>query len=149
MQIIVMKSLVLIFSFTCLLSCKDDSVKSNPDYRLLQQQLNGLQWRMDSLIIAIQKKEPSKGITQSKSKKTKKNSNSSTYVSSNPSNNSATGYTWKISSENKTAPSYRPAKQKEVYQIRVGAICCDSSRSYATGRGACSHHGGVCRWLYE
>jgi hypothetical protein len=24
---------------------------------------------------------------------------------------------------------------------RVGAICCDGTRSYATGRGACSHHG--------
>lgn len=34
---------------------------------------------------------------------------------------------------------------KEVY--RVGAICNDGSRSYATGRGACSHHGGVDYWL--
>lgn len=33
--------------------------------------------------------------------------------------------------------------------IRVGAICCDGTRSYATGRGACSHHGGVCEWLYK
>jgi len=32
---------------------------------------------------------------------------------------------------------------------RVGAICCDGTRSYATGRGACSHHGGVCEWLYQ
>ncbi|MFN8355259.1 MAG: hypothetical protein U0Y10_12465 [Spirosomataceae bacterium] len=32
---------------------------------------------------------------------------------------------------------------------RVGAICCDGTRSDATGRGACSHHGGVCQWLYE
>jgi outer membrane murein-binding lipoprotein Lpp len=35
------------------------------------------------------------------------------------------------------------------YSNRVGAICCDGTRSYATGRGACSHHGGVCQWLYE
>lgn len=30
--------------------------------------------------------------------------------------------------------------------------CCDGSTSYATGRGACSHHGGVCNWnepIYE
>lgn len=30
--------------------------------------------------------------------------------------------------------------------------CCDGSTSYATGRGACSHHGGVCDWnepVYE
>lgn len=31
---------------------------------------------------------------------------------------------------------------------RVGAICRDGTRSYATGRGACSHHGGVDHWLY-
>ena len=31
---------------------------------------------------------------------------------------------------------------------RTGAICRDGTRSSATGRGACSHHGGVARWLY-
>lgn len=31
---------------------------------------------------------------------------------------------------------------------RTGAICRDGTRSRATGRGACSHHGGVARWLY-
>ncbi len=33
-------------------------------------------------------------------------------------------------------------------RTRIGAICKDGTRSYATGRGACSHHGGVARWLY-
>jgi tetratricopeptide (TPR) repeat protein len=31
-------------------------------------------------------------------------------------------------------------------------LCCDGSTSGATGRGACSHHGGVCDWnhpIYE
>lgn len=32
---------------------------------------------------------------------------------------------------------------------RTGAICRDGSRSYATGRGACSRHGGVAQWVYE
>lgn len=32
---------------------------------------------------------------------------------------------------------------------RVGAVCRDGSRSSATGRGACSHHGGVAQWLYR
>ena len=32
---------------------------------------------------------------------------------------------------------------------RIGAICNDGWRSYATGQGACSHHGGVDYWLYE
>ncbi|MBR3176472.1 hypothetical protein IKF25_00660 [Candidatus Saccharibacteria bacterium] len=30
---------------------------------------------------------------------------------------------------------------------RYGAICRDGTRSNATGRGACSHHGGVSTWL--
>lgn len=33
-------------------------------------------------------------------------------------------------------------------RYRIGAICGDGTRSYATGRGACSWHGGVSRWLY-
>lgn len=31
---------------------------------------------------------------------------------------------------------------------RVGAICSDGWLSSATGRGACSHHGGVAQWRY-
>ena len=27
-------------------------------------------------------------------------------------------------------------------------LCCDGTHSTATGRGACSHHGGVCNWRY-
>jgi hypothetical protein len=40
----------------------------------------------------------------------------------------------------------------EKYQwelVRVGATCCDGTSSNATGRGACSWHGGVCTWLYD
>ena len=33
------------------------------------------------------------------------------------------------------------------YSIRTGAKCRDGSTSSATGRGACSHHGGVSYWL--
>jgi hypothetical protein len=32
---------------------------------------------------------------------------------------------------------------------RTGAICRDGSRSLATGRGACSWHGGVARWVHS
>lgn len=31
---------------------------------------------------------------------------------------------------------------------RIGAICSDGWHSFSTGRGACSHHGGVDHWLY-
>ena len=30
---------------------------------------------------------------------------------------------------------------------RIGAMCMDGIRSSATGRGACSHHGGVAQWI--
>jgi len=36
-----------------------------------------------------------------------------------------------------------------VRSQRVGAICKDESRSYSTGRGTCSWHGGVRYWLYS
>lgn len=32
---------------------------------------------------------------------------------------------------------------------RTGAICRDGWGSSATGRGACSHHGGVREWTYR
>jgi hypothetical protein len=32
---------------------------------------------------------------------------------------------------------------------RIGATCRDGSQSGATGRGACSHHGGVRCWKYS
>ena len=34
-------------------------------------------------------------------------------------------------------------------KIRIGAVCNDGTTSKATGRGACSHHGGVDYWLYQ
>ena len=39
--------------------------------------------------------------------------------------------------------------QTRFMQVRVGAICNDGWESDATGRGACSHHGGVNYWLVE
>lgn len=33
-------------------------------------------------------------------------------------------------------------------KYRTGAICWDGTVSSATGRGACSHHGGVKQWTY-
>lgn len=45
-------------------------------------------------------------------------------------------------------PKEKP-KPKSQGRYRIGAICCDGTRSYATGRGACSWHGGVCEWLYS
>ena len=39
--------------------------------------------------------------------------------------------------------------EEEEVAYRVGAYCVDGSYSYATGRGACSHHGGVREWAYN
>lgn len=47
-------------------------------------------------------------------------------------------------------PTARPSNPGFVAPssgVRVGAICRDGTRSSATGRGACSHHGGVAQWL--
>jgi len=41
-----------------------------------------------------------------------------------------------------------PANAGPASGTRIGAICQDGTRSSATGRGACSHHGGVDHWLY-
>jgi len=49
-----------------------------------------------------------------------------------------------------TTPTKSDAQTKSrTIQIRVGAVCRDGTTSNATGRGACSHHGGVAYWLYE
>ena len=32
---------------------------------------------------------------------------------------------------------------------RVGCRCIDGTNSSATGRGACSHHGGVMYWQHD
>lgn len=81
---------------------------------------------------------------------------SSYYISSSKSsfqgfNNSqsktTTDYRWQ--STTTTTPTYTPQSNYPVYQVRIGAICCDGTRSNATGRGACSHHNGVCQWLTQ
>ena len=46
-----------------------------------------------------------------------------------------------------TTPVYTAPVLSGTY--RTGAICNDGSQSSATGRGACSWHGGVSQWLYS
>ena len=47
-------------------------------------------------------------------------------------------------------PAPQPVSQpKHHASYRTGAICRDGWESSATGRGACSHHGGVSEWLYS
>lgn len=40
------------------------------------------------------------------------------------------------------------AKVTIVQGGRIGAVCKDGTTSSATGRGACSHHGGVSYWRH-
>jgi hypothetical protein len=35
------------------------------------------------------------------------------------------------------------------WSYRIGAYCEDGTKSFATGRGACSWHGGVDEWIHE
>lgn len=57
--------------------------------------------------------------------------------------------------ESKRINNYSPAinspskSKSNTLKIRIGAVCKDGTTSRATGRGACSHHGGVDYWLYE
>lgn len=45
------------------------------------------------------------------------------------------------------APNLKKGKCKvSYYTVRTGAVCKDGTHSTATGRGACSHHGGVSYW---
>lgn len=46
-----------------------------------------------------------------------------------------------------------PIFEKKQYNrvttyYRAGCICNDCTKSRATGSGACSHHGGVDKWIY-
>ena len=52
-------------------------------------------------------------------------------------------------SDKKPTTTYKRPAQEKTYAVRTGAICRDGTRSSATGRGACSHHGGVREWVYE
>lgn len=47
-------------------------------------------------------------------------------------------------------PSYNSyySAPKANTAVRTGAICKDGWRSYSTGSGTCSHHGGVRTWTY-
>uniref|UniRef100_A0A914QG07 Uncharacterized protein n=1 Tax=Panagrolaimus davidi TaxID=227884 RepID=A0A914QG07_9BILA len=45
----------------------------------------------------------------------------------------------------KVEPKFEPPRQR----VRIGAICVDGWHSSSTGRGTCSHHGGVREWLYK
>lgn len=47
-----------------------------------------------------------------------------------------------------TVPQTTTAPTTQSSGARTGAICNDGSSSTATGKGACSHHGGVSYWLY-
>jgi hypothetical protein len=142
-----MKILVFAFASICLLACNDDANKK-ADYRPLPDRLNAIEARMDSLISVIKEREPLKKTSPRKAIKAKKKSKSTDSYLSIPAESNKSEQTWK-SVNNQTTPTYQPVKEKEVYKVRVGAICCDGSRSNATGRGACSHHGGVCEWLYQ
>jgi hypothetical protein len=49
-----------------------------------------------------------------------------------------------VTSEDGAAVTIDPAMR---LPYRVGAVCADGWASHATGRGACSWHGGVREWL--
>jgi len=73
-------------------------------------------------------------------------SNSNWQNSSYKSNTNRTNYNYEQSKTNTN--SYNNYNSENT-KVRIGAVCRDGTTSTATGRGACSHHGGVDYWLYE
>tara|TARA_R110000850_G_scaffold108853_2_gene221382 strand:+ start:941 stop:1339 length:399 start_codon:yes stop_codon:yes gene_type:complete len=77
------------------------------------------------------------------------NSSSSSRIQENPSHYRPNNL------ERKSNYNYRPSIttsnkiKTNNLKTRIGAVCNDGTTSKATGRGACSHHGGVSYWLYE
>lgn len=74
-------------------------------------------------------------------------SNNSSSANNSSSGSSSSG----SSSSNSTGGSYNggSSSTNSSSGVRTGAVCKDGTRSSATGRGACSHHGGVSYWLYR
>jgi hypothetical protein len=60
---------------------------------------------------------------------------------------SAPSYSSGTSSSGGYDKSYDRKMLNSGYE-RVGSIARDGTLSRATGRGACSHHGGVAQWFY-
>ena len=51
--------------------------------------------------------------------------------------------------DNEVMATYLHEKSLRTSEYRIGAICLDGWYSSATGRGACSWHGGVKEWRYR
>ncbi|RYE37848.1 MAG: DUF3761 domain-containing protein [Sphingobacteriales bacterium] len=132
--------LILVVFFTACNDNQSHSAYSTAEVQLLKSDLATLQFRVDSLITALAQKQTPPTPKQ-KSPKTKKVKTKTT--SQQP---STSAYNWQSTSTT-TTPSYKKTKEQETYRVRTGAICCDGTRSYSTGRGTCSHHGGVCQWV--
>jgi hypothetical protein len=133
------------------LSCSDNtSTNDQSDYLLLKEQVLVLQNRVDSLIqvLSEQQRPVASQKLQKKNAKSNIKKNAIQFSLTSEGNDKEKNYNWE-NTATKTTPDYKPKKETQAYQVRTGATCCDGSRSYATGRGACSHHGGVCQWLYQ
>lgn len=57
-------------------------------------------------------------------------------------------YAYRSSDQNnlKGDSLYNKLNPLETYISRYTTRCCDGTTSSSSGRGACSHHGGVCKW---
>jgi hypothetical protein len=77
----------------------------------------------------------------------KKNPNSNQYNKKNQKENYVNLDDYLFKEKKKQKISIRKSNYTSGH--RIGAICRDGTRSYATGRGACSWHGGVDHWLYS
>lgn len=58
---------------------------------------------------------------------------------------------WRYSNssiENRSSINLYQSSSSSSERSRIGAVCMDGTRSYSTGSGTCSNHGGVDYWLH-
>ena len=151
-KLITMKRLFLfvVVVFFAFVACNNPPSHGENDLLILKEQVNSLQERIDSLVHELNKKEVLTVKSKQKNKRDRsvKNASASPQTVTTETSTVQNDNTWK-STQTNSKPAYQPKREKSSYEVRVGALCCDGSRSSATGRGACSHHGGVCQWLYQ
>ena len=151
-NLITMKTLFYsaVIVFCTFVACTNPPSQEENNLLILKEQVNSLQSRMDSLVHELNKREVLAVKPRLKNKRNSgvKNSAATPQAVIKETSTVQNDNIWK-STETNSKPVYKPKSESSSYEVRVGAICCDGSRSSATGRGACSHHGGVCQWLYQ
>lgn len=101
-------------------------------------------------ISTVENENTKNDFYSTKNSNNNKSSNNSNYYNSyKTQQNYYPAYDSNSQSNYESDNEYDDYENSTVGKVRVGAICNDGTRSYSTGSGTCSHHGGVNYWIYE